>query len=85
MFIKELAVEQNKDRKLKLIPKTTEEYISFRFGCLRFIDSLRFFQKGLDDVAKSMSPDKFKYMKEAIENCITIKNKEKGFERIISI
>ena len=41
-FFKKL-VDKNKDKlEIKFIPKTNEEYISVRHGCVRFTDSYRF-------------------------------------------
>ena len=43
MFFKKL-VDLKKDKvKFKIIPKTNEEYIAVKYGCIRFIDSYRFF------------------------------------------
>ena len=43
LFFKKL-VDKNYDKvEFKIIPKTNEEYISIRYGCVRFIDSYRFF------------------------------------------
>jgi hypothetical protein len=50
-----------KKREIKLLAKTAEEYISFQFGCLGFLDSLRFFQKGVGAVTESMKDEDFKY------------------------
>ena len=42
MFFKKL-VDLKKDKvKFKIIPKTNEEYITVKYGCIRFIDSYRF-------------------------------------------
>ena len=38
LFFKTL-LSKSKSQKLKVIPKTNEEYISVNFGCIRFIDS----------------------------------------------
>ncbi len=81
MFIKELAMEEDPDRKLDLIPKTSESYISFSFGKLRFVDSYRFFQKSLEGVAEALKDDKkFKYTKEAIDKLDRIVDKDKAFK-----
>ena len=48
---------------MKILPQTSEGYISFQFGCLRFLDSLRFLQSGLDNATKSMVDDDFKITK----------------------
>ena len=41
LFFKTL-LSKSKSQRLKVIPKTNEEYISVNFGCIRFIDSYRF-------------------------------------------
>ena len=42
MFFKKLVEKNNDKVKIKIIPKTNEEYISVRYGCITFIDSYRF-------------------------------------------
>jgi hypothetical protein len=49
-----------KKREIKLLAKTAEEYIYFQSGCLRFLYSLRFLQKGLGAVTESMKDDDLK-------------------------
>ena len=45
MFFKRL-IDLKKDKvKFKIIPKTNEEYIAVKYGCIRFIDSYRFYQR----------------------------------------
>ena len=36
---KKLDDEKNDKVKIKIIPKTNEEYISVKYGCIRFIES----------------------------------------------
>ena len=40
-FFKKLDDKENDKVKIKIQPKTNEEYISIRFGCIGFIDSYR--------------------------------------------
>ena len=49
--------------KLKIIPKTIEEYISVTYGCKRFIDSYRFLSASLDYLLKELDVDVFKNLK----------------------
>ena len=42
MFFKRLVDLKKEKVKFEIIPKTNEEYISVRYGCIRFIDSYRF-------------------------------------------
>ena len=63
MFFKRL-VDLKKDKvKFKIIPKTSEEYISVKYGCIRFIDSYRFLSESLDKLVKNLDGDDFKILK----------------------
>ena len=63
MFFKRL-VDLKKDKvKFEIIPKTNEEYISVRYGCIRFIDSYRFLSESLDKLVKNLDEDDFKIVK----------------------
>ena len=48
MFSKRLIDLKKAKVKFRIIPKTNEEYITVKYGCIRFIDSYRFFSKSLD-------------------------------------
>ena len=39
----------------KIIPKSMENYVSVRVGCLRFLDSCRFLSTNLDKVVMSVN------------------------------
>ena len=63
MFFKKL-VDLKKDKvKFKIIPKTNEEYISVKYGCIIFIDSYRFLSESLDKLVKNLDEDEFKILK----------------------
>jgi hypothetical protein len=55
-------IKELKNQKVTILPKTAEDYISFNVGCIRFLDSLRFFQDSLDNVSKSMIIEDFKLL-----------------------
>ena len=63
MFFKRL-VDLKKDKvKFKTIPKTNKEYISVKYGCIKFIDSYRFLPESLDKLVKNLDEDDFKVLK----------------------
>ena len=63
MFFKKL-VDLKKDKvKFKIIPKTNEEYIAVKYGCIRLIDSYRFLSESLDKLIKKLNEDDFKILK----------------------
>ena len=63
MFFKRLVDLKKEKVKFKIIPKTNEEYISVRHGCIRFIDSYRFLSESLDKLVKNLDEDDFKILK----------------------
>ena len=44
----------NDIKKIKVIPKTEEKYITFEFGKLKFVDSLSFMNKSLDKLVENL-------------------------------
>ena len=63
MFFKRM-VDLKKDKvKFKIIPKTNEEYITVKYGCIRFIDSYRFLSESLDKLVKNLDENDFKILK----------------------
>ena len=57
-------VDSKKDKvKFKIIPKTNEEYIAVKYGCISFIDSYRFLPESLDKLVKNLDMDDFKILK----------------------
>ena len=53
MFFKKLVGKKNDEVNIKIIPKTNEEKISVRYGCIRFIDSHRILSMSLDGIIKN--------------------------------
>ena len=68
MFFKRLVDLKNDKVKLKIVPKTNEEYISVTYGCIRFIDSYRFSSDRLDKLVKILDEDDFKIWKKEFRN-----------------
>ena len=57
-------VDLKKDEvKFKLIPKTNEEYVVVKYGCIRFIDSYRLLSERLDKLVKNLDEDHFRNLK----------------------
>ena len=57
-------VDLKKDKvNFEIIPKTNEEYIVVKYGCIRFIDSYRFFSESLDKLVEKLDEDDFKILK----------------------
>ena len=63
MFFKRLVDLKKEKVKFKIIPKTNEEYIAVKYGCIRFIDSYRFLSESLDKLVKNLDEDDFKILK----------------------
>ena len=79
MFFKRL-VELKKDKvKSKIIPKTNEEFIAVKYGCIRFIDSYRFLSESLDKLVKNLDQDDFKILKKEFPNKWQYLNKKLAY------
>ena len=63
MFFKRLVDLKKEKVKFEIIPKTNEEYISVKYGCIRFIDSYRFLSEKLEKLVKNLDEDDFKILK----------------------
>ena len=53
MFFEKFVDLKKEKVKFKIIPKTNEEYIAVKYGCIRFIDSYRFLSESLDNLLKT--------------------------------
>ena len=62
-FFKKLVDLKEDKVKFKIIPKTNEEYISVKYGFIRFIDSYRFLSESLDKLVKNLDEDDCKILK----------------------
>ena len=63
IFFKRL-VDFKKDKvEFEITPKTNEEYISVKNGCIRFIDSYRFLSESLNKLVQNLDEDDFKILK----------------------
>ena len=71
-IISELFKHKSKYNKVKLLSKTTEEYISIDFGnnnrVLRFLDSYRFMPNSLDNISKSLKQEDMHTLQKFFEN-----------------
>ena len=89
MFCKTL-VDKKKDKvDFEIITKTSDEYISVTYGCIRFIDSYRFLSSGLDNLVITLvdnSNKKLRNLKKetvAIDEILDIVNKIVEHDRTI--
>ena len=63
IFLKKLVGLKKDKVKYKIIPKTNEEHIAVKYGCIRFIDSYRFLSESLDKLVKNSDVDDFIILK----------------------
>jgi len=49
--------------RISVIPNNSERYVSFRIGCLKFIDSLQFLSSSLDNLAGLLAASQFIHLK----------------------
>ena len=67
LFFKGLVDKKNDDVKHNFIPKTNEEFILVRYGCLRFVDSYHFVSSSLDLLVKTLVDNSHKTLKDLDE------------------
>ena len=70
MFFKKLVDKKNDKVDFDIIPITNEEYISVRYGCIRFRDSYRFLSSGLDSCVKTLVDNSNKTLKDLKEEIV---------------
>jgi hypothetical protein len=58
---------------IKLLPKSSENYISFEYGCLRFLDSYKHLSDSLEEISKSMEDKDFHICWEFIDEKLASK------------
>ena len=66
MFFKRLVDSKEDKVKFIFIPKTNEEYIVVKYGCIRFVDSYHFLWESLDKLVKNLDEHDFKILKKRI-------------------
>ena len=70
MFFENLVDKKNDKVKFKNIPNTDEEYISVRYGCIRFRDGYQFLSSGLDSLVKTLVDNSHKTLKDFEEEIV---------------
>ena len=70
MFFKKLVDKKNDKVEFKIKPKTNEEYISVKNGCIRFIDIYRFLSNSLDSLVETLVDNSHKTMNEFEEEIV---------------
>ena len=79
MFFKRL-VDLKKDKvEFKIIPKTNEEYITVKYGCIRFIDSYRFLSEKLEKLVRNLDGADFKILKKEFPDKYQYLNKKLAY------
>ena len=69
MFFKKLVDKKNEKVKFDITPKTTEEYVSVTYGCIRLIDSYQFLSSSLDSLVKTIVDNSNKTLKYVKKKC----------------
>ena len=72
MFFKKLVDKKNDKIKFVFIPKTNDEYISVKYGCIRFLDNYIFLSSSLDSLVKTLIDNSHKTLKDFKEEIVDI-------------
>ena len=76
MFFNDLINSKINKNNLSVIPRTNEEYMSVNYGCIKFLDSMRFQQDSLEKLTESLEDDDYIHLKRNFPNhWMLLKNK----------
>ena len=76
MFFNELINSKVEKNNLSVIPRTNEEYMSVNYGCVKFLDSMRFQTHSLEKLTESLKEDDYIHLKKHFPNhWMLLKNK----------
>ena len=76
MFFNELIISKVGKKKLSVIPRTNEEYMSVNYSCINFLDSMRFQTASLEKLTESLKDDDYIQFKKHFPNhWLLFKNK----------
>ena len=68
MFFNELINSKVEKNNLSVIPRTNEEYMSVNYGCVKFLDSMRFQTDSLEKLTESLKDDDYIHLKRNFPN-----------------
>ena len=68
MFFNDLIISKVDKIKLSVIPRTNEEYMCVRYGCVKFLDSMRFHQYSLEKIRESINDHDYIHLKRHFPN-----------------
>ena len=68
MFFNDLINSKPDKINLSIIPRTNEEYMSVNYGCIKFLDSMRFQQDSLEKMTESLKDDDYIHLKKHFPN-----------------
>ena len=76
MFFNELINSKVEKKNLSVIPRNSEEYMSVIYGCIKFLDSMRFQTDSLEKLTESLKEDDYIHFKKHFPNqWMLLKNK----------
>ena len=68
MFFNVLIISKVDKIILSVIPRTNEEYMSVNFGCIKFLDRMRFQQDSLEKLTESLKDEDYIHLKRNFPN-----------------
>ena len=68
MFSNGFIISKVDKIKLSVIPRTNEEYMSFKYGSVKFLDSMRFQQDSLEKLTESFNDQDYIHLKRHFPN-----------------
>ena len=76
MFFNDLIKTKVEKQNLSVIARTSEEYMTVNYGCIKFLDSMRFQTDSLEKLTDSLKDDDSIHLKKHFPNYwMLLKNK----------
>ena len=68
MFFNDLIISKKDKIKLSVTPRTNEEYMSVNYGCVKFLDSMRFQHDSVEKLTESLNDQGYIHLKQKFPN-----------------
>ena len=68
MFLNDLIISKNDKIRLSVIPRTNEEYMSVNYGCIKFLDSMRFQHDSVEKLTESLNDQGYIHLEQKVPN-----------------
>ena len=79
MFFIDLIISKNDKNKFSVIPRSNDEYMSVNYGCVKFLDTMRFQQDSFEKLTESLNDHDYFHLKQQFPNHWMIPKKKLAY------